>query len=242
MFNYTESDLHIPKVSFLLASWGLLIFLGGVINQWFNLSADFTLLLWVGITILGIAAQLIANVKGMGINLGIWLGLIVVGWVFTYYVVKFDNGAHIDLFGDLSGVWLILLGIGYIATAFQVDKRFLIVAGLHLLAGALLELSSRQIVAIGFLDSFSTLIFGLVGGLPLIVAALPVWLEKSEEPKAQPAPANYAYSPPNQNQNPNQGYQNQNQNPNQGYPNYPPNQNQGYPNQNQGYQNYPDRR
>ena len=240
MFNYTELDLHIPKVTFLLGSWGLLLFLGGVINQWFNLSADFTLLLWVGITILGIAAQIITMVKGLGFNLGIWIGLMVVGWVFTYYVVKFDNGSHIDLFGDLSGVWLILLGIGYIATAFQVDKRFLIVAGLHLLVGALLELSSRHVVNIGFLDTYSALIFGLVGGLSLIVAALPVWLEKPKVAESQPEYANY------QNQNPNQHYQNPNyQNPNYQNANYQNYQNpnyQNYPNQGNQNQNYTDRR
>jgi len=192
MFNVTEFDLHIPKVSFLLGSWGLLIFLGGVINQWFNLSADFTLLLWVGITILGIAAQLITMVKGMGFNLGIWIGLVVIGWLFTYYVVKFDGGSHIDLFGDLTGVWLVLLGLGYIATAFQVDKRFLIVAGLHLLVGALTEISSRHVVTIEVLDTFSPLIFGLVGGIPLMITALPVWVPK---PKPQNSPPNYAYYP-----------------------------------------------
>jgi len=114
----------------------------------------------------------------------------VIGWVFTYYVVKFDGGSHIDLFGDLAGVWLILLGLGYIATAFQVDKRFLIVAGLHLVVGALLEVSSRHIAAIEILDTYSALIFGLVAGIPLMVAALPVWVPK---PKPQNTQPNYAY-------------------------------------------------
>jgi hypothetical protein len=225
-----------------------LLFLGGVINQWFNLSADFTLLLWVGITILGIAAQLITMVKGLGFNLGIWIALMVAGWIFTYYVVKFDNGAHIDLFGDMSGVWLILLGIGYIATAFQVDKRFLIVAGVHLLVGALLELSSRQVVSIEFLDSYSPLIFGLVGGIPLMVAALPVWLEKptTEAPEIPPAKPNNQNQGQPQNPRPAQPYPNPNYPP-QGYqnPNYPPQQgyqgqNPNYPNPNYPPPNYPD--
>ncbi|MBN9387997.1 MAG: hypothetical protein J0I20_08110 [Chloroflexi bacterium] len=255
MFNSTELDLRVPKVTILLGSWGLLIFLGGVINQWFNLSADFTLLLWVGITVLGIAAQLVTMVKGLGFNLGIWAGLMVAGWLFTYYVVKFDNGAHIDLFGDLSGVWLVLLGIGYIATAFQVDKRFLIVAGVHLLVGALLELSSRQVVSITFLDTYSPLIFGLVGGIPLIVAALPVWLEKPEAkaPETPPAKANIhgqnqdQLQPLRPAQNyPNPNYQNQGY-PQQTYQGQNPNyQNQSYPNPNyppnQPNQNYSDRR
>jgi hypothetical protein len=185
MFNMKELQLNIPKISFLLAGWGLLIFLGGIINQWFNLSADFILWIWAGVTILGLVAQLISMVRGMELNLGIWIALIIVGWLFTYYVVKFDGGAHIDLFGDLSGVWLILLGLGYIATAFQVDKRFLIVAGLHLAVGVLMELSSRRVISIEIFDTYSAFIFGLVGGLPLFVAALPVWFAREQPQKTQ---------------------------------------------------------
>lgn len=192
MFNNKDLHLNIPKISFLLAGWGLLILLGGIINQWFNLSADFILWLWAGVTILGLAAQLISMVKGLELNLTIWIILIIIGWSFTFYVIKFDNGAHIDLFGDLTGVWLLLLGLGYIATAFQVDKRWLIVAGLHLAVGALVELSSRRVVSIEFIDTFSALIFGLVGGLPLIVAAFPVWFEKKQpQPAPQYAPQRY---------------------------------------------------
>ena len=186
MLNMKDLQLNIPKISFLLVGWGLLIILGGIINQWFNLSADFILWLWAGVTILGIAAQVIGLVKGMELNLTIWIILIVIGWAFTFYVTKFDNGAHIDLFGDLTGVWLLLLGLGYIATAFQVDKRWLIVAGLHLAVGALVELSSRRVISIEFVDTFSALVFGLVGGLPLIVAAFPVWFEKEQQPQPTP--------------------------------------------------------
>jgi hypothetical protein len=56
-----------------------------------------------------------------------------------------------------------------------VDKRFFAFAALHILVGLLMELSARQIVSIGVLDQYSSLIFGLVAGIPLIIAALPVW-------------------------------------------------------------------
>jgi hypothetical protein len=180
-----EVTLHISKASFMMAGWGLLLLLGGAISQWFNLSADFTLVLWGGITVLGIIAQLVAYVKGLGLNYTFWIFLMVLGWAFTWYVTKFDNGIHADLYGDLAGVWLILLGIGYVATAFQVDKRFFVIAGAHLLVGVLLELSSRRIVTIDILDTYSALIFGLVGGLTLIVASLPVWY-RNEQTNQQP--------------------------------------------------------
>jgi hypothetical protein len=113
-----------------------------------------------------------------------WLVPIAAGWIFTFYVVKWDNGAHIDLYGDLAGVWLILLGLGYVATGLQVHRRFLILGALHLGVGVLLEISARQVLALPFLDTYSTLIFSLVAGLTALIGALPLWYRP-----AAPAPA-----------------------------------------------------
>ena len=79
--------------------------------------------------------------------------LIAIGWGFTFFVMKFDNGSHIDLYGDQAGVWLILMGLGYVATAFHVVKRFLLVGTIHIVVGLLLELSARRIIVIDFLDA-----------------------------------------------------------------------------------------
>ena len=46
MGNINENTLHISKASFMLAGWGLVIVLGGIVNQWFEMKADFTLLMW----------------------------------------------------------------------------------------------------------------------------------------------------------------------------------------------------
>jgi hypothetical protein len=173
--NTQKTHFLINKAAFQLAAWGLVVLIAGALSQYFNLSADFLLWLWGGATLLGITAQIGALVRGVGLNLGIWLGVIGAGWLFTFYVTKMDNGAHADLYPDLPGVWLILLGVGYLASAFQLDKRFLIIAAIHLVAGGLLELSARRILAVDFLDANGALLLGLVGGLPLLVAALPFW-------------------------------------------------------------------
>lgn len=172
----SETTLHISKASFMMGVWGLAILVASMVNQWFTPpNTDFLLLMWGLATLVGLGAHLISMVKGLGLNLGAWIGVVLVGWGFTLYVIKLDNGAHMDMFGDMAGVWLILLGLGYVATAFQVDKRFLIIAALHLAAGVILELSARRVVVVDAIDANSTLIFGLVGGLTLIVAALPFW-------------------------------------------------------------------
>jgi hypothetical protein len=183
MLNMNNSSLNFSKASFLMGAWGLLLVLGGIINQWWGLNIDNTLWLWAGVTILGIIAQVAGLMKGLGLNLTAWLGAIVLGWAFTFYAVK---GSQPELYGDLPGVWLILLGLGYVATAFQVDKRFFIIAAIQILFGILMELSYRQILAIDFVDRHSIVLFGLVSGLPLIIAALPFWYAKAEKPAAAP--------------------------------------------------------
>ncbi len=195
--NTQKSEIVLSKASLQLGAWGLVMLVGGAMSQWFNLSADFLLVLWGGATVLGLAGQIVGLVRGMNVNLAIWIGLILVGWLFTLYVTKFENGVHVDLYGDLAGVWLVLLGLGYIATALQVDKRFFVIAALHLLVGGLVELSARQIVSIAFVDANSSLLVGLVGGLPLLVAALPV-LQVQPNRQRTSVPNGPSYSQVNQ--------------------------------------------
>ena len=190
MVNLDQRILRINKAVFMMAVWGLLILLASIINQFFDLpNPDYVLFLWAGVTLLGIAGQTISLVRGLQLNLTIWLIVMAIGWVFTFYVVKFDDGAHIELYGDLAGVWLILLGIGHLFTAFHVVKLFLFLGALHIAVGLLLELSARGIVRIDILDAYSTLIFGLVAGGTLIVASLPMWYRPA---KPAPSPAQVA--------------------------------------------------
>jgi hypothetical protein len=198
MINLDQRIVRINKAVFLMAGWGLLILLGSLINQFFDLpSPDYVLYLWGGVTILGIACQAIAMVRGLGQNFAAWMVVIVLGWVFTFYVIKFDNGAHIDLYGDLAGVWLILLGVGHLVTAYHVVRRFLLVGAIHIAVGILLELSARGIVTIDFLNAYSTLIFGIVAGGSLIVSSLPVWY-RPKKPVPSPAPASSVSTPTGQ--------------------------------------------
>jgi hypothetical protein len=184
--NTQKTHFLINKAAFQLAAWGLIVLVAGALSQYFNLSADFLLWLWGGATLLGVIAQVWSLVRGVGLNLGIWLGVIALGWLFTFYVTKFDNGAHADLYPDLPGVWLILLGIGYIASTFQLDKRFAIIAALHLVMGGLLELSARRVITVDFLDANGALLLGLTGGLPLLIAALPFWYGQSRATSYEP--------------------------------------------------------
>jgi len=188
MIKLDQRVLRINKAVFLMAGWGLIILLASLINQFFNVpNFDTILVMWGVATALGITGQAICLVRGLGLNFGSWLAVIAAGWVFTLYVSKVDNGAHANLFGDLPGVWLILIGIGHVATAFHVARRFLALAAVHFAAGLLMELSAHQVVNIGLLNQYSVLAFGIVAGGSLIVGALPIWY-RPRQPAPSPAP------------------------------------------------------
>ena len=189
MINMKAVTLRIQKAAFMMVAWGILILAASVMTQFFELSADYVLLMWAGATVLGILAQVYCLVNGLQANLTVWIVLIAIGWGFTLFVMKFDNGSHIDLYGDQAGVWLILMGLGYVATAFHVVKRFLILAAIHIVAGIVMELSARGIVPIDFLNTYSSLVFGLVAGVPLIIAGLPMWYRPAPAKAGAPVPA-----------------------------------------------------
>jgi hypothetical protein len=125
--NSNTVTLRINKAAFTLGAWGLLILLASLVNQFFippSLEAVYAL--WSVVTLLGIAAQAICLARGLGSNFAVWMVVMVVGWLFT----------HSGFYADIPGVWLILLGVGYVATAFQVHMRFMWLAGLHRLPGS----------------------------------------------------------------------------------------------------------
>jgi hypothetical protein len=191
LLNLNEEMVQFQKARLLMGVWGLLILLAATITQFFELASSYVLWLWAGVTVLGLLCQVVCLLRFLLPNFGIWLFFIAAAWLFTLYVIKFDNGAHIDLYGDLAGVWLMALGCAYLATLVQVDRRFLLLAVLHLGVGILLELSARRVLTISFLDTYSTLIFGLVAGLPLLIGALPFWYRApaAVAPPAQAIPS-----------------------------------------------------
>jgi hypothetical protein len=149
-----------------MGSWGLLILFASLVNQYFfPPNFDYLIVMWSVVTVLGLAAQVICLARGLGPNLAAWVVVIVVGWLFTY----------LRLYLDMAGVWLLLLGVGYVATAIQVHARFWILAALHFVAGGLMELSVHKMLPLPWLDANQSLVFGLVAGVPLIIGALPFW-------------------------------------------------------------------
>lgn len=189
-----NEGLHINKAPSMMAVWGVMLFLGGVIQQFLKLSIDMMLVIWGVLSVIGIAGQIVCMVNGLGKNFGVWLGVIVVGWFITLYIIKFDKGFNIEYAADLPAIWLALLGIGYWWTALQVNRRFWYLAAASFAFGEFMELCLRGVFqGLGdFVVSYDKLFFGLFAGIPLVIAALPQYYKppkKKTAPAAAPASA-----------------------------------------------------
>src|SRR5687767_257247 len=105
--NLDRITLRISKASFVMASWGFLILSASLVNQYFiPVSYDTLIAMWSVATVLGIIAQVVCLARKLGPNFAVWLVVIVVGWLFT----------HTRFYAHFAGVWLLLLGVGYVAT------------------------------------------------------------------------------------------------------------------------------
>jgi hypothetical protein len=184
MINTRHNMMTINKAPALMATWGFAVLLASLVGQFFELEQDYLLIFWAILTVLGIAGHSLCYLRGLGKNFSIWMGLIALGWLFTLYVFKWDNGANIALIADLPAVWLVLLGIAYIVTALQIDRRFYYIAGFTFAVALIMELSARRIVTIDFVDEYAQLIFGLAVSIPLFVASM----ARYYRPKPKPAP------------------------------------------------------
>jgi hypothetical protein len=177
-----HNPFGLSRAGVLMASWGVLIMIAGIIHQWFpphnSFSFEMDLLPWAIISVLGLAAQAVCQFQHQRMNFIIWVVAVLDGWAFTYYAF-FTN---YNVIGEIAPVWLFLLGIAYIPTALQIDTRFFYLAGLHFVAALLFELSARKVITISLLDTYGVIIVAIVSGAVLIAAA---FLSRVERPQVQ---------------------------------------------------------
>jgi hypothetical protein len=163
-----------------MAVWGVLILVAGVATQYYYPSIEAVLQWWGIVTVVGLAVQAMCELRYQPLNFLAWVAATAVGWAFTLWAVR----PGVGLFADLSPIWLILLGLAYIPTSFQIDRRYWLFAASHLALGGLMELSARGILVIGILDSYSSLILGVVGGGSMIVGAALARIKHAEARQA----------------------------------------------------------
>ena len=164
-----RNPLGLSRAGIVMLAWGVLILVAALYNQWWFPGFDSMLLIWAGVTVVGLAVQAVCEVRDQPINFLAWVAVVVVGWAFTLYAIYSDPS--LARFSLLSAIWLIMLGIAYMPTAIQIDSRYWWFAAAHLVVGGLMELSALRVVAIPFLNNNASLLLGIIGGGSLIAAA-----------------------------------------------------------------------
>lgn len=177
----------IGKEVLVMAIWGIVMLAGGLIQQYGSLDLDSILIMWGILTLVGVAGQALAYVKGLGPNNIAWAVAIVLAWGFTFLALK-ANIQNADLYEDMPAVWFILLGIAFAFTGLQVDKRFYILAGIYAVLGIIMEISlrfvsdaSRSGSVFEFFAANAPLLMGVVGGGSLLVGAVVAYLTKTRQ-------------------------------------------------------------
>jgi hypothetical protein len=165
-----KNPLRLSRAGIVMIAWGLLILGAGVYNQYYFPSMEHILTVWGVVSVLGLAIQGLCEIRDQRINFLAWVAVVVLGWAFTLYAIYATN---YQFFGHISGVWLILLGLAYIPTALQIDRRYWLFAALHFIVGSLMEQSALKVLSpemTRFFDTNSPLLFGLVAGGSLLAA------------------------------------------------------------------------
>jgi hypothetical protein len=170
MFNMDSVKLAgIPKVLIINGVWAVALIVGGILHGNAK-SLDEVLIIWGIVTVVGLIGQALGLCKGLITNFIIWVVAIAVAWAFTFYALKIDS--NFTLYAEVAPVWFALMGIGFAATAVQVDKLFWILAGLHFVAAIVMELVGRDILKIEFLQKNPGYIVAAIMGGGMLVAAI----------------------------------------------------------------------
>ncbi len=177
-----NNPLGLTRAGLLMANWGVLLLLAGVIVQWWPLpSIESRLAVWGIATLLGLFVQGVEAFRYVRGNLTIWAIALLAGWGFTLYAA-YRIGS---LFVYVGGAWLLLQAVAFAATGRQIDRRFFLLAALNAIVGTLVLLSAGKMVTIPFLDSYASLVLGVMAGATLIPgAAMSRVRRKSQNPAA----------------------------------------------------------
>lgn len=167
------------RIQLALGVWGGLLIGGGWLhNSYAGAKAwglPALLLIWLGLTLVGLVTLywLQPAVLRSGL-LFVWAVLPLLGLFLTWLIVYPLNNQGREF---VSTLWAALFALGYGISGYYMDRRLWWLAGWEVLVGVFMLTG----VGFGVLSDDSQiyknlgLTFGLSSGLPLLLAALPVW-------------------------------------------------------------------
>jgi hypothetical protein len=182
------------RLQLALAWWGLLLVIAGWLHNTYNSAWSFELVLtmWLGVTGLGLAGNYLLAPRFLNSGmLFMWSAVIAIGFLITLIVHYPLDGTFWPL---LSITWHAVLALGYLLNGYFSDRRLWWLAGWELFMALVMiyvglnppsnpakSLSTGgtplQIGGFVFYGN-QGLLLGLASGIPLIIAALPIWKER----------------------------------------------------------------
>jgi hypothetical protein len=156
--------------------WGLLLIGAGLITQYVTLPfvgkpyPDSFLIVWISISVIGLVFQGLCQAKYQPLNFWVWVGAVVLGWLFTLYVIY----SNPSLYPEIAPVWFVLMALAYVHTAMKIDTKFYWLAAFNFALAIVFEAAWRHWGGTSFLDFliyYATPYFGLLSGIGLVIGA-----------------------------------------------------------------------
>ncbi len=130
------SSFH--RTQLAMGWWGILLIAGGILHNAFSgakaLGVGGMLLVWVGLTVLGLVGNYLLNNNVISSGMATtWSGLVVLGFISTLVLVYGFNVTG----APVSVVWHTVFALGYLVTGYYMDKRWWALAVWELLVAVL---------------------------------------------------------------------------------------------------------
>ncbi len=174
------------RTQLTFALWGVILVAGGWLhNNYGSAKAWGTptiLLVWAGLTIIGIIGTWwLAPAMLSSSSLFNWTALIAVGFLSTWLILFPFN---MEWRTSISAIWHACFAVGYLLTGYLMDRRLFLIAFWEIgLAVFMYMLVVLSLFTIPNISSNLGLTLGLTSGIPLLIAALPVWKERNHKIK-----------------------------------------------------------
>jgi hypothetical protein len=167
------------RIQLAFGWWGILILVGGWLHNTYATAwgTPAILWIWVGLMALGLLGNylLTPEVLSSGM-LFIWIITVIVAFFLTWLIIYPLATAGKDW---ISFLWHAAFAIAYAVNGYYMDRRIWWLAGWEVLAGLFILLVRLNIIVAPDVAKNQGIALALSTGIPLLIAALPVWKERN---------------------------------------------------------------
>lgn len=166
------------RIQIALGFWGVLLLVAGWLHNanaraWGSVAI---LLMWAGIMVLGlVGTYLITNEALASGMFFIWIFVVALAFGLSWLIIFPLGGNGSQL---LAPIWHSAFVGGYVVNGYFMDRRLFWLAGWEAVVLVFMLLVNFKVLLLPNITGNQGLVFGLTGGLPLIIAALPIWKER----------------------------------------------------------------